>query len=165
VQKPYGKLVREEFERRLNLVVPFAHRVLKPGSHYWPDERVYRIDDDNSGRSFVIIYSPNANGSNSFSVEIGWAPLGALPELDHRPSRESPEEALANGLQQAVFRLGSFSEPRWDFLKITTLLETEPKLTEDRMETITSLLNFALSDLESNGLAFLRKAGLGARPC
>jgi hypothetical protein len=158
VQKPYGKFVRDEFESRLKRLIPSACRVAKPGPRYWPDERVYRIDDEVSSRSFVVIYSPHPNGSNSFTVEIGWAPLGSLPELNHRPSQESLEDALV--LPQAVFRLGKFAAPSWDFMKITPLLETEPELSNERREKIKGLLDRSLADLESKGLALFRQAGM-----
>lgn len=165
-----GKLLRRMFEDRLRKVFPDFILQKAGAPYFWPGERVFVQNAGGSNRN-VVILSPHPNGSDSFTVEIGWSRLGRTPELSARPSvvksTDSPFE-----LAEFVTRLGCLEEPRWEFLQIgapisnvdpSELVNALTKQCEpiDKAEIereIASRLDTVFSALQRVGIPFLSSA-------
>jgi len=160
------KVLRKSFEKELTRLSGHFVRVTKPGMYYWRDEWVFE-NNQHPKITFVIILSPNPNGSDSFSVELGWSKKKRLPELSKRPSSINPR-TVEGDLEEYVTRLSYLKNPTSDFYYfnsavdlcvedlISDLIKNSSPISGEQAQLIARpVLKILINDLEHIGLRYL----------
>jgi hypothetical protein len=103
MRKEYGKVLREEVEKRMS-GSRFGWKLHREKSMYvFPGERTFR-KDVSPQLTLWCIFAPNQK-FESFTVEVGWSRLSRFPQLTMRPCLERPAEA--HGKEEYTVRLGT----------------------------------------------------------
>ena len=167
MEKTLGKSLRLEFDKRIKFNFSDFELVPEPGAHFWPGERVY-VSRKSEMFWSVLVMSPNPNGTDSFTLEIGWSRKGRLPQLAKRPSTCPPKNEIeAIQSDEYVTRLGYLCDVEWEFiwLQSKTMLMDEAgnqraidSADSEPRRGIDPALDFVLAELSSKGIPFLTAA-------
>ncbi|BBB68167.1 hypothetical protein UNDYM_3914 [Undibacterium sp. YM2] len=124
-----------------------AFSLFKGSSDYFFDtEKVWEDSSTVAGVNLYVIFTPEFNGRDQFTIEIGWSRLQRFPQLVRRPSLSfSSEFTLCSDAQEATARL-----PKIMSLELDSWVEVN----KDNVEEVVST---QFKNLMAYGMPFLKE--------
>lgn len=146
MNKKLKKRVLDQFaaymQKELQAFFPF-----KGSSDYFFDtEKVWEDSSTVAGVNLYVIFTPEFNGRDQFTIEIGWSRLQRFPQLVRRPSLSfSSEFARCSNAQEATARLPKI---------ISLELDSWVGVNKDNVEEVVST---QFKNLMTHGIPFLKE--------
>ncbi|WNO11571.1 hypothetical protein [Teredinibacter sp. KSP-S5-2] len=166
MKKEYGKALRDYFVKQMGEKFsdfqPYAVKTI----YLAPGEKAFYRELSNGIWQFVIL-SPNAQGHESFTIEMGWSNQQRFPEIGMRPNYD-PRTGSQPSEQELILRLPHIygGEEFWviednanpfDFLGAGLKRQMQKITAEEARAKVNPLLDGALEKLSAVGLPYLNE--------
>ncbi|MFZ6781313.1 hypothetical protein ACO0LD_31135 [Undibacterium sp. Ji83W] len=114
--------------------------------YFFDTETVWEDSSTVAGVNLYVIFTPEFNGRDQFTIEMGWSRLQRFPQLVRRPSLSFASEfAHCSDAQEATARL-----PKIISLELDSWIEVN----KDNVEEVISM---QFKNLMEHGMPFLKK--------
>lgn len=167
MKKEYSKVLKAEFAKWLKVNAPQYEDFKGKSIYLFPGEKAYVYKVKDSLWCFIVL-SPQANGEDAFTIELGWSAQQRFPEIGMRPSFQPSESRAEFNEYEAFTRLPYLyrGEEFWSIGKPLGIFDTsvnalekknESPVTEEIKSDVLLALSNACQCLVEYGLVYLEE--------